>query len=393
MNAVRGQLCPVCDGADVRTFYELSRVPVHSVLTLPTRQEALGYPSGDIALTFCNDCGFIYNAAFEPDLLEYSSRYDPTQAFSPTFNAWHRSLAAHLVERYHLRGRRVIEIGCGKGEFLHLLCSLGDVDGIGFDPAYEAGRDTATGGPAPQFIADFYSEKYADVQGDLVCCKMTLEHIQSPQAFLRNVRRTIGNRLETAVFFQVPDVLRILRDNAFWDIYYEHCSYFSAGSLTRLFRRCGFDVLEVARDYGDQYLWIDARPSGSSPPQPEENDTALLRGLVDRFERSIAYLKHSWRMRLSDPAAVDCKTVLWGSGSKGVAFLTTLGLASNIEYVVDVNPHRQGGYMLGTGQRIVGPDFLANYVPDRVVIMNPIYRDEIVADLLARGLRPEVWTT
>ena len=29
------------------------------------------------------------------------------------------------------------------------------------------------------------------------------------------------------MFFQVPDMSRVLRDLAFWDIYYEHCSYFT----------------------------------------------------------------------------------------------------------------------------------------------------------------------
>jgi hypothetical protein len=82
--------------------------------------------------------------------------------------------------------------------------------------------------------------------------------------------------------------------------------------------------------------------------------------------------------------------VLWGSGSKGVAFLTTLGVGESIDYAVDINPHRQGSYMPTTGQRIVAPAFLAEYRPDVVIIMNPVYRDEIARDLERMALRPEV---
>ena len=112
-----------------------------------------------------------------------------------------------------------------------------------------------------EFVADFYGEKYAHVQGDFVCCKMTLEHIPDTANFVRTVRRSVGDRYDTVVFFQVPDMSRVLRDLAFWDIYYEHCSYFSAESLSLLFREQGFDVLDVWTDYDDQYLMITAKPS------------------------------------------------------------------------------------------------------------------------------------
>jgi len=66
---------------------------------------------------------------------------------------------------------------------------------------------------------------------------MTLEHIADTADFIKMVRGSLQDSPSTDVFFQVPDVLRVLEEEAFWDIYYEHCSYFSIGSLARLFRR------------------------------------------------------------------------------------------------------------------------------------------------------------
>jgi hypothetical protein len=71
-------------------------------------------------------------------------------------------------------------------------------------------------------------------------------------------------------------------------------------------------------------------------------------------------------------------------------FLTTLGLDDGIAGAVDINPHRQGYFMPGTGHRIFGPDDLVELKPDVVIVMNPIYREEITADLAARGLTPEI---
>lgn len=48
-----------------------------------------------------------------------------------------------------------------------------------------------------------------------------------------------------------------------------------------------------------------------------------------------------------------------------------------IQYVVDINPGKQGKYIPGSGQLVVPPEFLTSVQVDTVVIMNDIYRGEI----------------
>lgn len=389
-------VCRACGSSEVRPFFEARGVPVNSVLSLSTRDEAMGFPTGDIVLGFCRGCGFIYNTAFDAALLEYSERYDPTQAFSETFNRWHRALAERLVDQYDLHEKRIIEIGCGKGEFLSMLCELGDNTGVGFDPAYNPERNQSRAKQKVEFVNDFYSEKYKDVRGDFVCCKMTLEHIGPARDFMGTVRRAVGDDDSTIVLFQVPDVLRILEEAAFWDIYYEHCSYYSTGSLARLFRRNGFSVTELAREYDAQYLMIEARPAESSGQTKEleaERDLDTLSSLVAEFSEKLPKQLQAWRDKIAGFARDGRRPVIWGAGSKGVSFLTTLGIRDEIEYAVDINPHRKGLFMATTGQEIVGPSFLKDYRPGVVIVMNPIYRSEIVEELHRQGLDPEVITT
>jgi SAM-dependent methyltransferase len=373
-------------------FFEQKSVPVHSVLLMPSREIALNYPKGDIALAFCPACGFISNGAFKADVHEYSSSYEETQGFSPTFRVFHERLAKQLIERYDLRSKSVIEIGCGKGEFLTLLCELGQIRGIGFDPAYVSDRISTEVESRVTFIKDFYTEKYASYRADFVCCKMTLEHIQPTADFVRTLRRSIGDRLDTIVFFQVPDVMRILRDVAFWDIYYEHCSYFSAGSLARLFRRCGFDVTDLWKDYSDQYLMLAARPANghTSSPLPQENDLNELTDYIKGFSENCRHKLDMWQRQINQIKERNQKVVVWGGGSKGVTFLTELNVQATIEYVVDVDPYKHGTYIAGTGQKIVAPNFLHEYRPDGVIIMNSIYHEEIRQQLRQMGLSPQI---
>ncbi len=84
------------------------------------------------------------------------------------------------------------------------------------------------------------------------------------------------------------------------------------------------------------------------------------------------------------------KTALWGSSSKSVGFLTALDIKEEIQYVVDINPNRQGTFMAGTGQEIVSPDFLQEYKPDSVIVMNPVYYNEIKHSLSRMSLDPRI---
>ena len=385
-------LCPSCNERPMRSFYKASSVPTNSCLLFETPEEAISYPCGEIDLGFCDLCGFVSNMAFEEKLTEYSGRYEETQGYSQTFQQFHTSLAKRLIEKYGLKNKRVLEIGCGKGEFLELLCKLGDVEGVGFDPGFQESRLKSPAMKRLKFVKDFYSEQYKEYKADFICCKMTLEHIHKTEEFIQTVRNAIGENLETVVFFQVPDAARILHDCAFEDIYYEHCSYFTADSIEGLFRRTGFDVLAVEKEYDNQYLTIESKPvpylQSRQKQELNHKNIQSFASLVNTFPERCNAKLDGWRDKLASMQAAQDKVVLWGSGSKAVAFLTTLDAEGYIDYVVDINPHRQGHYMPKTAQKIVAPDFLASYQPDQVIIMNRIYANEISNDLEAIGLKP-----
>ncbi len=376
----------------MEVFFRVDSVPTNSCILLDSPEAARGWPRGRIALAFCSACGFVLNVAFDPKLTEYSARYEETQGFSPTFQDFHRGLAEGLVARHNLHGKRVVEIGCGKGEFLHLLCSLGDNRGLGFDPSYIESRDQAVRGDDVEFVADYFAGQYQVDEADFVACKMTLEHIPETGQFVRTIRESVQGGPDSVVFIQVPEARRILEHCAFEDIYYEHCSYFTPGSLAALMQRSGFHVLGTEVAYDSQYLTVEAKFNGASvsPAARSSEELSELTSLVSSFTARAEKKITGWREDMLARTRDGQTVVVWGSGSKGVSFLTTLGIGDAIEHVVDINPHRQGYFMPGTGQRIVGPDDLVAVKPDCVVVMNAIYADEIGGMLGERGLEPDI---
>jgi hypothetical protein len=202
------------------------------------------------------------------------------------------------------------------------------------------------------------------------------------------VRTAIGARKDVVVFFEVPDVERILKEKAFWDIYYEHCSYFSMASLARLFRSSGFEILDLRKGFGDQYLLIEARP-GVGPgfeQNTAEESPEYLRDLVETFTVEMVAVREGWRERFDRYERAGDATALWGSGSKAVAFITSLGLTEEVSVVVDIDPRKQGRFLPGSGHEIVGPEYLSHFPPRRIVVMNPVYLDEIGKDVASLGI-------
>jgi SAM-dependent methyltransferase len=375
-------------------FYESEKVPVASPVQAPNREAACELSSGQILLGFCEACGFIENVRFDPRLIDHTEPFKITQSCSPTFNVFVRDLAQRLIDSYDLHGKEIVEIGCGRGEFLFLLCELGGNHGTGIDPGefpesanlHESGNVT--------IIREHFSEKHDLSSFDLVCCRHTLEHIQPVGDFLRSIRRSLAGRQDVVVFFDVPDVSRILRELAFWDITYEHCSYFTLGSLGRLFRNCGFEVLKLSKAYDGRYLLIDGRPSDglASGALAEEESIETLAREVAYFAEHVSSNIQYWKDKIRKVLEGGQRAVIWVADTKAGVFLNTLGIMDEIEFVVDINPLLHGMYVTGTGQRVVPPEFLKQYEPDVVIVMNHIYQAEVQRTLVRLEVDAEVYS-
>ena len=95
--------------------------------------------------------------------------------------------------------------------------------------------------------------------------------------------------------------------------------------------------------------------------------------LTDRLLCLVDY----WNTWLEQVRTAGKRVVVWGGGSKGVSFLNAVQSRGTVEYVVDINPHKQNQYVGGTGQKIIPPRFLKDYKPHYVIAMNKNYKEEI----------------
>jgi len=303
-------------------------------------------------------------------------------------------MAHDLVERHHLREKKILEIGCGNAEFLSLICGLGNNRGAGFDPAFIPGRADLQAGRGITVVPDYYSEQYAHHEADFVICRHTLEHIAKPQQFLRTMRAALASNVDAAIFFEVPNAPFVFQNQGIWDVIYEHCFYYSSGALARLFSSCGFDVLRVSSTFNGQYLCLEGRISSGNAGMLGDagGDVDEMREEVRNFAEEYRAIRARWEQALGNFAEQRKRVALWGAGAKGAMFLNAFKKASTLEYIVDVNPHKWGLYVPGTGQKVVSPEFLKSYQPDVLLIANPNYQDEISRQTSALGIQASLFS-
>ena len=355
---------------------------MHSVKLARSKAQAGEIPTGDIELLHCKHCSMIWNHQFRPELMHYDENYEETQAYSPTFQDFHHWLADWLVDDHDLQGKTVLEIGCGKGEFLALLADRGIAQGIGYDPGFDKKRLQHYSNLS-FFPELFPPETDSPKAADFYLCKMTLEHIHQPLEFLRGLRRIIINP-RTKLAIQVPAFERIAKECAYWDIYYEHCNYFSKTSLTILLENAGFEVVSLETVFDDQYLNAVAQPG-----QNRSDHTDNLESLIENFSSHIQASLQAWKRELV-PAANAESLLIWGAASKAVALINAIPELRQGTTLIDINPHKHGTYLPSTELQIKAPDSLINQHFDLVLVANPIYLPEIKTELSRLNIRGRV---
>lgn len=379
--------CPVCGSASTRTLIAIDRVPVFCNVLYEHADEARSAAQAPMELRFCDSCTHCFNGRFDPSLVAYSPTYENALHFSATFRAYAQTLVERLVREHALHDADIVEVGCGDGTFLKQLCEAGGNRGWGFDPSREAGVD----GPVT-FVKEYYSETSSEVAADFVCCRHVLEHIGEPIPFLTSIAHTMRSGGDARGYFEVPNSLYTLRDHGIWDIIYEHCSYFSPVSLRTALNTGGFGCLRLEEEYGGQFLGADVNLSGgrATDEQTEQSEAEDIAALADAFARFHEETLAHWQKKLAGFADSGRRVVSWGAGSKGVTFLNLADRGHVVDRIADINPRKRGHFVPGGGQQVVSPDMLGADAPDTVILMNPVYRDEVGTMLSELGISCEI---
>ena len=384
--------CAICGFETLENFLLLKNMPTLVGAVWHVRDKALNAICGDLTLSICRNCGYICNTAWRPELIDFAPGYEISLHHSAVYRHFLESTASDLIDRYNLKGKRIVEIGCGPGYFLDLICCLGENDGFGFDPTLECDRTDRFENHTVQFMRGYYDAASSHLRPDFICCRHVLQSVPDPRAFLQSILTVLGPDADTPCYFELPNASYVFNPNIHWDMMFEYLSFFTPNSLAVAFDLSGYNVTKSRACYEQgQYQMLEARPekrhkkSVHIDRDKTEQLLTEIRSFGRLFDRRLAW----WRESLAGYRTTGKKLLGWGAGGRAVTFLCALDVREQIPYVVDINPNRHDAYLPRTGQRIVPPAFVKEYRPDIVVVTNPTYLDEIKSEVSSMGLTCE----
>ena len=385
-------LCEACGAASLETFADLGDIPVLCGVHWASADEAAASPVGRMTMAACPNCAYVRNVAFDPQLMVYDTTMDTNLHHSPAFQAFSAELVKHLAGRYRLSGKRVLDVGCGQGEFLRELCHTAGATGTGYDAMYAGPQGQDPSGA--EFHSGYAPRGAALPEFDLVTSRHWFEHIDDPYEFLADLRDRADDR-KVHGYLEVPDACYDL-STAGWEVIYPHVSYFDAYSLVRIVERAGWRVEDTGTLFGGMFRFIEfsantqADPRTGDRPIPGPADRARQLTAVGGFMGRHKAEKKAWRDRIGELVERGARLVLWGAGSRGVQFLTFADADKRLAAVVDVNPRKWGRYLPLTAHRVDDPATLSALRPEAVIITNPSYRTEIGEHLRRLGVDAEL---
>lgn len=373
--------CPGCGSLPAASSLLLPGRPVIQNYRFTTPDEARHVTRGDINLRQCTDCGLVFNAAFDSAVVPYDEHYENSQNFSPSFQALMEGTADHLAAAYDLQKGKVLEVGCGKGAFLKMLCERHDLEGVGFDTSCV--KDTSGSQDRVEFHQRYVTGKDITFPVSAVICRHVVEHVPAIGDFLAELYQIAKASNAQVAYLETPAWEWIVEHEAFWDVFYEHCNYFPMPTLRHLAERAGFRVLNHCLIFDGQYQALELGLVGQAATEASGiTEESSLQKFSAHFESACQKM----RQGLLEAGAAD-GWAIWGAGARGVSLAAMLeDLAP--AFVVDSNPAKQGCYLPGTGLPVLAPSDERLSKLAVMLISNPVYEKEIREQIGSRRCKP-----
>ena len=309
----------------------------------------------------CMGCGLVQ---FDCEPVDYYRDVIRAGGFSKTMVELRRYQYKHLIDSYHLEGKKFIEVGCGQGEFLKVLSEFPvEVHGIEHDPhLVELAR--AQGLDVTEGFTETEDTRFAGGLYDVFLSFNFLEHQPDPSTMLQAIYRNLED--DAMGLITVPSFEYIMDHNSYYELIRDHLAYYTFETLTPLLERNGFQVEECEVINRDTLSVIGRK-------RPQMDTENLLECYVNLKREMETYMKYldAW----------DKKVAIWGASHQGFTLAATTKLGEKARYIIDSAPFKQGKFAPASHLPIVGPDHFHEHPVDAIIITAPGYTDEIAASI------------
>ena len=323
---------------------------------LPDKNSLKDDKGVDLVVCQCSGCGLVQ---LKNGPVSYYKEVIRAAGFSPEMREFRIKQFSDFIKKYSLKGKKIIEIGCGRGEYLSIMSQTG-VETHGLEYSKDSVKQCVKNGLNVQagFIEN---EKYktGGAPFDAFFILSFLEHLPNPGEAFKGISNNLKNNAVGIV--EVPNFDMILKKKLFSEFATDHLMYFTKDTLITALTLNGFEVLEC------QVVWHDYIISAVVKKRQKKDLSAF-----GEHQMKITRELREYAGRFSDK-----QIAVWGAGHQAFALLSLAGLGDKIRYVVDSAPFKQGKYTPATHVPIVSPDKFFTDSIEAVIIIAGSYSDEV----------------
>lgn len=397
--------CIAC-GHALSPLMTLDDMPA-SAQNIPAASELAEDHPLSLTLCQCPSCGLVQ---FDTEPVDYYRDVIRAGGGTRTMTRLRHEEYARLLtamQEHHIHGRRIVEVGCGRGEFLRMWQNLAEDPEGAAALARDQARDPLSGQPnaaplhlvgiehKPSLVEEANAvadKKYRVYEGfatgdvrypegpfDAFVQFNFLEHQPDPCDMLRNIGRNL--KPQALGLITVPSFEYILRYNGYYELLRDHIANYTEFTLQKLLQDCGFELLSMDLVNRDT---IEAIVRKADPDELSELhysgrliDVSALRDSYDRLSASVnAHIDHLSESRRT--------MAIWGASHQGFTLAATTKLGGRVEYIIDSAPFKQGRFSPASHIPIVAPDYAVAHPVDEILIVAPGYTDEIAGIIRER---------
>lgn len=357
--------CIVCGAKLLKENRYVCKNMPNEAQKLPTELELEEDNPVDYEVCQCSGCG----------LVQLNS--EPVSYYKDSTRAGERCEAliklrqeqfTHLIETYSLYGKKIFEIGAGKGGFLKTLCEMNQyqvfASGIENNPDFvKIAREREE----VNVFEGYLSSEEMKIPGapfDAFVSFAYPARLTDPNTVFRCMYNNLND--EGVGLVQVPSLEHLLENGGFFDITRDHIAYYDWKTLSYLLESNGFEIIEqgyVAKIY--IYAIVRKRKKINFGQYWEEIDQK-----IDQVKKYVEKIRS------------EGKTLaVWCAGHFAFTVLSLANISNAVDYIIDNASFKQGRYSPASHVPIYGPEHFEKKPVDNILILGPIYIDEIIEEI------------
>ena len=274
---------------------------------------------------------------------------------------------------FNLKNKRVIEIGCGRGDYLKILNKVfKKIYGLegsrkNFKYVEKKKLKVIYGFPEKN------NYKIANFKFDAFFIFSYLEHIPNLKTFLRGIYNNLSANAVGVI--EVPNFNMILKNKLYSEFIIDHLYYFTKKTLEILLENNGFKIIKIKEIFQNYILSAQVKKKQVIELEDFNKISSKLNKSVSKFVKKYSNKK---------------KIAVWGAGHQALTLISMAKIEKYFKYIVDSANFKQKKYAPGTNLIVVAPEVFKNDNIKAIIVLAASYTDEVCKIIKSYNLRIKI---